>query len=108
MLDDFKINISGNLDFSLPEMVKVKQKFESRGLPSISDEVYSQMDREEIKGLIKPGSKIAIGVGSRGVAKGEQRPRRQIPDQRPETRDPRSQTRSQAPDPKPQTRDSRA
>ena len=68
MLDDFKINISGNLDFSLPEMVKVKQKFESRGLPSISEAVYNQMDRKEIKDLVKPGSKIAVGVGSRGVA----------------------------------------
>ncbi len=68
MLDNFKINISGNLDFSLPEMVEVKQKFEPRGLQNISETIFNEMKREEIKSLIAPGSKIAIGVGSRGVA----------------------------------------
>ena len=51
----------------LPRMVKVRQKFDDQVVPDIPAEVVRQLSRPEILGQIKPGMKIALGVGSRGI-----------------------------------------
>lgn len=54
----------------IPEMVTIKQKFDSTHIPSadIPGVVFEQLGRTEIGGKIKPGMEIAITVGSRGIA----------------------------------------
>jgi hypothetical protein len=67
MFDDIKVNIAGGLDIPLPRMVRVRQKFASQPIADIAVVVKQQIARPEIAAKIKPGAKIAIGVGSRGV-----------------------------------------
>ncbi|WP_019229834.1 lactate racemase domain-containing protein [Sedimentibacter sp. B4] len=52
----------------LPNMVKVKQKFDRTIIEDIPAEVIKQLNRDEIRNKIKPGMKIAVAVGSRGIA----------------------------------------
>lgn len=54
----------------LPKMVKIKQNFDRSHIPEekIPQVVYDQLQREEIKLQIKPGMKVAITCGSRGIA----------------------------------------
>ena len=68
MFDNVEINIPGGLDFIIPKMVKVKQNFEDHKIDDVANAVKNEINKEEIKNAVKPGSSIAIGVGSRGVA----------------------------------------
>ncbi|MGI6038546.1 MAG: lactate racemase domain-containing protein [Limnochordia bacterium] len=60
--------VEGGFDIALPRMVKVRQKFCADEISDIYQHVYQELEKENIKGLVKPGAKIAIGVGSRGIA----------------------------------------
>ena len=66
--EKIEVNIAGGLNIELPKMIQVKQKFETKKLGSVSDAVVKEFLRPEIKQKIKPGMKIAVGCGSRGVA----------------------------------------
>lgn len=66
--DRIETNISGGLDIPLPRMVPVKASFDSARLEDIEGTVSAQMNREDIRAKIKPGQKIAVGCGSRGIA----------------------------------------
>jgi len=55
-------------DITLPKMIKVKQKFATTEIADIALAVQEQLRRSEIASRIKPGARIAIGVGSRGMA----------------------------------------
>ena len=66
--EDLQFNIAGGLGFDLPEMAKVRQVFERHGLDDVAKAVTDELERPEIKAKVKPGAKIAVGVGSRGVA----------------------------------------
>lgn len=68
MFDNPEINIAGGLDIALPAMHKVRQSFESHAIADVEQAVAEQCARPEIAAMIKPGQRIAIGVGSRGVA----------------------------------------
>jgi hypothetical protein len=68
MLDDIQINIAGGLDIPLPKMVKVRQHFEAHRIDDVEAAVTTELARPEIAACIKPGARIAVGVGSRGVA----------------------------------------
>ena len=68
MREDLQFNIAGGLGFDLPEMAKVRQVFERHGLDDVAKAVTDELERPEIKAKVKPGAKIAVGVGSRGVA----------------------------------------
>ena len=61
--------LESGMDFESPMMVKVKQTFDATNLDEsqIIDSITEQMSKEHIKQLIKPGMKIAIAVGSRGI-----------------------------------------
>lgn len=65
--DRIDVNIAGGLDIALPRMVHVRQKFSLPRIASVSDAVKTEFAKPEIAQKVKPGMKIAIGVGSRGV-----------------------------------------
>ncbi len=68
MLDDIQIKIAGGLDVPLPKMVKVRQHFEQQRIDDVGAAIAAELARPEIASCVKTGAKIAIGVGSRGVA----------------------------------------
>ena len=68
MHEDLKFNIAGGLDFDLPQMARVRQAFEHHKIEDVAKAVTDEMGRADIKVKIKSGAKIAVGVGSRGVA----------------------------------------
>jgi len=49
-------------------MARVRQAFEHHKIDDVAGAVTNEMGREDIKAKVKPGAKIAVGVGSRGVA----------------------------------------
>jgi len=66
--EDLQFNIAGGLGFDLPQMARVRQAFEHHKIDDVAGAVTNEMAREDIKAKVKPGAKIAVGVGSRGVA----------------------------------------
>jgi len=58
-------NLNGSV---FPEVIKVKQKFNSYKLEDIDLAITQEMLKKNIKAKIKPGMSIAVGVGSRGIA----------------------------------------
>ena len=68
MREDLQFNIAGGLGFDLPGMAKVRQTFERHGIDDVAKGVMDELARPDIKAKVKPGAKIAVGVGSRGVA----------------------------------------
>ncbi len=68
MLDAVEINIAGGLSFPLPRMARVRQLFDEHRIDDVGAAVAAQLALPEIAGKIKPGARIAVGVGSRGVA----------------------------------------
>lgn len=69
MIDDqIEVNIAGGLDITLPKMVTVCQKFASPRVGDIASVIASEFEKPEIRSKVKPGQKIAVGCGSRGIA----------------------------------------
>ena len=66
--DRIEVNVAGGLDFALPPMAPVRQKFDPTRLDDIAGGVRQEFLRPEIRALVKPGQVIAVGCGSRGVA----------------------------------------
>lgn len=55
-------------DVPLPRMVKIKQTFPNSVITDIAGVIKQQLAKPEIAGQVRPGMKIAVAVGSRGVA----------------------------------------
>ena len=57
-------------EVELPKMLRVKQLFDKERIEKskIPEAVFAQMSRPELEDYIKPGKRIAITSGSRGVA----------------------------------------
>jgi hypothetical protein len=51
----------------LPRLCLVRQKFADRRIPDIAAEVRSRLAASGFASRLKPGSRVAIGVGSRGI-----------------------------------------
>jgi hypothetical protein len=51
----------------LPRLLIVEQKFPNRRIPDVAAEVKHQLAASDFAGRLKPGSRVAIGVGSRGI-----------------------------------------
>jgi len=51
----------------LPRLLVVRQKFPDRRIPDVTAEVRSQLAASQFAARLKPGARIAIGVGSRGI-----------------------------------------
>lgn len=52
----------------IPEMVRVTQKFDDAAIADVQERTRQELSKENINSLIKPGMRIAIGVGSRGIS----------------------------------------
>ena len=52
----------------IPKMVRVQQTFPATGVPDITATLQAELRRADIASRIKPGMRIAVGVGSRGMA----------------------------------------
>jgi hypothetical protein len=52
----------------LPKMAKIRQSFERPQIPDVRQEVLNQLNLPEITRTLRPGSRIAITAGSRGIA----------------------------------------
>lgn len=59
--------VEGGLSFPLPRWRRVTQAIEAPRVTSISDAVAREM--RKLDGRIRPGMSVAVGVGSRGVAR---------------------------------------
>ena len=51
----------------LPKMYRVLQKFDTTQLENVEETVRAEMHKKEISSLVKPGMRIAMAVGSRGI-----------------------------------------
>ena len=49
-------------------LIPVRQHFPHRGLRDIPRAVHDEMSKTELASRLKPGSRVAIGVGSRGIS----------------------------------------
>jgi hypothetical protein len=52
---------------TFPRLCLVRQKFADRRIPDVAAEVRSQLAQSGFAARLKPGSRVAIGVGSRGI-----------------------------------------
>ncbi|MDH3451296.1 MAG: lactate racemase domain-containing protein [Gammaproteobacteria bacterium] len=68
MIQDVEIPIAGGLEVPLPRMVTVRQAFDGSCLEDVPGAVRTQIMQAEVAARIKPGMRVAIGAGSRGVA----------------------------------------
>jgi hypothetical protein len=50
-----------------PRLVLVRQKFPDRHIPDVAAEVQKQLAASGFAARLKPGARVAIGVGSRGI-----------------------------------------
>lgn len=57
----------------LPRMVKVRQKFDETCIPAgqVRETIIKELSRDEIALQVKPGMKIAVTCGSRGISCGD-------------------------------------
>jgi hypothetical protein len=51
-----------------PRLLPVRQTFPDRAIPDVAGEVQRQLGASQFGARVKPGSRVAIGVGSRGIA----------------------------------------
>ena len=56
----------GGLDFPLPKVRRIAQRFDAPREDSIAGAVAREM--RKVEGSIRPGMRVAVGVGSRGLA----------------------------------------
>src|SRR5437763_5467202 len=52
---------------TLPRLLVVRQKFPDRRIPDVAAEVRAQLGASGFAARLKPGARVAIGVGSRGI-----------------------------------------
>ena len=52
---------------SLPRLLVVRQNFDCHRIPDVAAEVRKQLAASPFAARLKPGSRVAIGVGSRGI-----------------------------------------
>lgn len=57
-----------DLNIKLPKMTRVRQKFNNEHITNLEEVLKKELSKEEIKRNIKPGQKVAVAVGSRGVS----------------------------------------
>lgn len=58
-------DVIGNV--TIPRMIRVRQKFDDTEITDIEKAVRSELMRKEICSTLKPGMRIAIAAGSRGI-----------------------------------------
>lgn len=65
-----EVRVEGGFEYDLPAMIPVKQSFPSPLInqDQIADIIAEQFKTKNITAYVRPGMKIAIGIGSRGIA----------------------------------------
>ena len=53
------------MSFCFPRMMLVRQKFPDRRIPNVEAEVRQRLAASQFGAQLKPGARVAIGVGSR-------------------------------------------
>ena len=61
------ILLESDMNIKIPKLYKVKQEFDGKKLDDINGHMLNESKKPEIRSSIKPGQKIAIAVGSRGI-----------------------------------------
>lgn len=61
------ILLEEQLNYSLPKMHEVRQIFQRPRLESIEAQIKQELAKETISQTVKPGAKVAVAVGSRGI-----------------------------------------
>jgi hypothetical protein len=61
------IVVDGGLDTFIPKMCLVKQIFHAPIVEDIQNTIRSELSKDKIRNSIKPGDRVAVGVGSRGI-----------------------------------------
>jgi hypothetical protein len=51
-----------------PHLLLVRQKFPDLALTDVADETRRQLEQANLAASVRPGARIAVGVGSRGIA----------------------------------------
>ena len=59
--------VKEDMERPLPELIRVRQKFDDTHIEDPAEAVRQQLERIEIRELVKPGARIAVAVGSRGI-----------------------------------------
>jgi hypothetical protein len=54
-------------EVALPRWRRVRQRIPHRGVPSVEAAVRAELGKPEIAERLRPGARVAIGVGSRGI-----------------------------------------
>lgn len=67
MFESLRIKIEGGLDIPLPKMMPIQQKFQISKLDNLIETIHHEFSKEDVQAKIKPGMKVAIAVGSRGI-----------------------------------------
>jgi hypothetical protein len=52
---------------SYPEMVKINQQLDEIKITDVDSHITAELDKTQMATMLKPGSKVAISVGSRGI-----------------------------------------
>ncbi len=55
-------------EVTIPRFVKVRQNFDKTSLSDVTGAVRRELDKQQIKATVEAGDKVAICVGSRGIA----------------------------------------
>ncbi len=68
MIKDLAINLEGGYDLKYPRLVPVRQKFNATRIGDIPGAVCGEFAKLSGTGLLRPGIRVAVAVGSRGIA----------------------------------------
>jgi hypothetical protein len=68
MVNQVNVTLEGGFDVPLPPMVKIRQVFKAPVVKDIEAAVAVEVKKDGIKERVKPGARIAVAVGSRGIA----------------------------------------
>ena len=61
--------LPGLRELEIPTMHRVRQSFDTDCIDDVTEAVHAQFRRPEIQSILQPGMTIAVGVGSRGIAR---------------------------------------
>ncbi|TDF97078.1 lactate racemase domain-containing protein [Paenibacillus piri] len=67
MFEHIQVKVEGGFDIPFPRMIPVEQKFAITKVDDISETVHDEFLKNEVQVKIRPGMKVAVAVGSRGI-----------------------------------------
>ncbi|GIP31413.1 lactate racemase domain-containing protein [Paenibacillus sp. J2TS4] len=68
MFENIQVKVEGGFDLPFPRMIPVRQYFKTDKINHIPSAVKEQFKRPEATKQIRAGMKVAVAVGSRGIA----------------------------------------